>query len=61
VVGHIHDLIAAVGACIAARRSRHQAAGNSAFNALMILRFVRDDAMTWRVQKDQTEFRARQK
>jgi hypothetical protein len=27
----------------------------------MILRFVRDDAMTLRAQNDQTEFRARQK
>jgi hypothetical protein len=42
-------------------RSRHPAGGQSAFNALMILRFVRDDGMTLRAQKDQTEFRARQK
>jgi hypothetical protein len=38
-----------------------QPAAKGAFNALMILRFMRDDAMTLRAQKDQTEFRARQK
>jgi hypothetical protein len=62
VVGHIHDLIAAVGACLAARRCAHaiELPAQSAFNALMILRFMRDDAMTLRVQNDQIEFRARQ-
>ncbi|MGA8495209.1 MAG: SemiSWEET transporter [Xanthobacteraceae bacterium] len=38
-----------------------QPAAQSAINALMTLRFVRDDAMTLRARKDQTEFRARQK
>jgi hypothetical protein len=48
--------------CGAYRRAHAiQRAAQSAFNALMILRFMRDDAMTLRAQKDQTEFRARQK
>jgi hypothetical protein len=37
-----------------------QPAAQGAFNALMILRFMRDDAMTLRAQKDQTVRRARQ-
>jgi hypothetical protein len=62
VVGHIHDLVAAVSACLAARCAHAiQPLAQSAFNALMILRFMRDDAMTLRVQKDQTAGRARQK
>jgi hypothetical protein len=46
-----------------AHRRAHatQPAEQSAFNALMILRFMRDDAMTSRAQKDQAEFRTRQK
>jgi hypothetical protein len=53
VVGDIHDLIAAIGAC---RRRGYaiQSAEQSVFNALMILRFVRDDPMTSAVQFDQT-------
>jgi hypothetical protein len=53
VVGDIHDLIAAVGAC---RRRGYaiQSAEQSVFNALMILRFVRDEAMTSATQFDQT-------
>jgi hypothetical protein len=48
--------------CGAYRRAHAiQPAAQSAFNALMILRFMRDDAMTLRAQKDQTKFRARQK
>ena len=40
VVGHIHDLIAAVGAGLAARCAHAiQPSAQSAFNALMILRF----------------------
>jgi hypothetical protein len=43
------------------RRARGiRPAAQSAFNALMILRFMRDDAMTSRAQKDQTARRARQ-
>jgi hypothetical protein len=53
VVGDIHDLIAAIGAC---RRRGYaiQSAEQSVFNALMILRFVRDEAMTSVPQFDQT-------
>jgi hypothetical protein len=62
MVGHIHDLIAAVGAGLAARCAHAiQPSAQSAFNALMILRFMRDDAMTLRTQKDQAALRARQK
>jgi hypothetical protein len=35
-----------------------QPAAQSAFNSLMILRFMRDDAMTLHAQKDQTALRA---
>jgi hypothetical protein len=44
------------------RRARGiRPAAQSAFNALMILRFMRDDAMTLRAQKDQTARRAEAK
>ena len=62
VVGHIHDLVAAVSACLAARYAHAiQPLAQSAFNALMILRFMRDDAMTLRVRKDQTALGAEAK
>jgi hypothetical protein len=53
VIGDIHDLIAAIGAC---RRRGYaiQSAEQSVFNALMILRFVHDEAMTSATQFDQT-------
>jgi MtN3 and saliva related transmembrane protein len=56
VIGNIHDLIAAVGAC---RRRGYaiQSAEQSVFNALMILRFMHDDAMTSAPQFDQTTVR----
>jgi hypothetical protein len=38
-----------------------QLAEQGVFNALMILRFMRDDAMTLRVRKDQTALRAQRK
>jgi MtN3 and saliva related transmembrane protein len=38
-----------------------QPAEQGVFNALMILRFMRDDAMTLRAQRDQAALRARQK
>jgi hypothetical protein len=62
MVGHIHDLIAAIDACGDYRRARGiQPAAQSAFNALMILRFMRDDAMTLRARKDQTALGAEAK
>jgi len=43
------------------RANAIQSAEQSVFNALMILRFVRDDPMTSGPQKDQTSARAQQK
>jgi hypothetical protein len=43
--------------CGAHRRAHAiQSAEQSVFNALMILRFMRDDAMTWQPRKEQIEF-----
>jgi hypothetical protein len=48
--------------CGGYRRARGiQPAAQSAFNALMILRFMRDDAMTLRARKDQTALGAEAK
>jgi hypothetical protein len=48
--------------CGARRRAqRDHSAEQSVFNALMILRFMRDDAMTLHAQKDQTALRAEAK
>jgi hypothetical protein len=57
--------LALASQALALRRHRRayaiQSAEQGVFNALMILRFMRDDAMTWQPRKDQIEFRARQK